>query len=65
MKPDPEKVNAILKMEEPKDVKSLQRFLGMINYLGKFCQNLSNHTNILRELEVIGVNWNWQERHQE
>ena len=36
IKPDPEKLAAILEMEEPEDVSAVRQFLGMINYLGKF-----------------------------
>ena len=31
-------------MSYPINVKELQRLLGMVNYLGKFIPNLSNHT---------------------
>ena len=48
--PDPEKVEAIVKMKEPSDKKELQRFLGMINYVGKFIPNLAEHTAPLRKL---------------
>lgn len=30
--PDPEKVAAIIHMQTPTDVKSLQRFMGLVNY---------------------------------
>ena len=36
LQPDPGKVEAIKHMEVPQDVKSLQSFLGMINYLMYF-----------------------------
>ena len=36
--PDPEKVKAITYMSQPTDVKSLQRFLEMVDYLSKFIQ---------------------------
>ena len=35
-KPENEKVQAINKMPQPKNVKDLQCFLGMVNYLNKF-----------------------------
>jgi hypothetical protein len=40
--PDPSKVEAILKMPLPTDVKLLSRALGMVNYLAKFLPNLSS-----------------------
>ena len=38
---DPEKTNAIKAMKIPSGVKELQRFLGMVNQLGKFSPNLA------------------------
>ena len=37
---DPNKVRAIKDMPTPKDVTSLKRFLGMVNYLAKFLPHL-------------------------
>ena len=42
--PDKWKVEAVTDMSYPINVKELQRLLGMVNYLGKFIPNLSNHT---------------------
>ena len=50
LKPDPNKVKAILKMPTPADKQSLQRLLGMITYLGKFLPRLSDVTEPLRRL---------------
>ena len=50
VKSDPDKVKAIVEMETPQTKVELQRFLGMINYLGKFVPNLSEKTAPLREL---------------
>ena len=41
VKPYQRKVQAILMMPEPKTKQDLQRFIGMIQYLGKFMPNLS------------------------
>lgn len=41
MSSDDSKRKTIQKMSEPKHVKDLQRFLGMVNCLGKFFENLS------------------------
>ena len=50
VKPDPEKTRAIKEMPLPRNKVELQRFLGMINYLGKFLPNLATVTTPLREL---------------
>ena len=47
---DPAKITAILSMPEPTSKKELQRFLGMITYLGKFIPNLSDLTAPQRSL---------------
>ena len=47
---DPEKVKAIKDMPFPRSKQDLQRFLGMIAYLGKFIPQLSEQTHQLREL---------------
>ena len=40
LKPSEEKIRAILEIPEPKNKKELQRFMGTVNYLGKFIPNL-------------------------
>ena len=50
IKPDPNKVEAITGMPAPSNKTELQRFLGMVNYLGKFIPRLSDETAPLREL---------------
>ena len=61
--PDPEKIKAITQMPQPADVKSLQRFLGMVNYLSKFIQLQSTLTATLRELLHKDVEFRWEENH--
>ncbi|KAK3755128.1 hypothetical protein QZH41_005886 [Actinostola sp. cb2023] len=63
VKPDPDKVKGIAEMKVPTDIKELQRFMGMVNYLGKFLPNLSNSTQALRELLQKETAWHWDERH--
>ena len=60
---DHEKVKAIIKMENPKDVKELQRFLGIVNYFCKFIPNWSEKTGILRDLLKEKNAWVWTESH--
>ena len=59
IRPDPRKTEAIVNMPEPTNVKELQRFLGMITYLGKFIPNLSDLTAPLRTLLEKDVLWTY------
>ena len=65
LKVDPEKVEAIVEMPAPTDVKGLKRFLGMVNYLAKFLPSLSDMTEPLRRLEDRDVKWCWLKQHQQ
>ena len=42
LKPDPKKTRAVIDMPSPESREDLQRFLGMLTYLGKFIPNLSH-----------------------
>ena len=50
IEPDPEKVTAICNMTAPTNVKELQTFLGMANYLGRFTPHLATVSAPLRDL---------------
>ena len=63
IKTDPEKVKAIVDMKVPSSKEDLQRFLGMVNYLGKFVPNLSEKTSVLRELLKKDVVFMMDEQH--
>lgn len=62
--PDDEKVAAIEQLKVPTNVKELQRFMGMVNYVGKFMKNLSDVTEPLRGLIHKNVEWYWREEQQ-
>ena len=47
---DPEKTKAIANFAAPTNKKELRRFLGIVNYLGKFSPALAENTNHLRQL---------------
>ena len=57
--PDPQKTNAVLKMEKPKTPTELRRFLGMVNQLSKFTPNIASLTKPLRELLSTKKSWCW------
>ena len=50
IKPDPRKIEAITNMPTPSNKMEVQRFLGMVRYLGKFLPNLSEETAPLIQL---------------
>ena len=59
IRPDPEKVNAIQQMAQPRNVTELRRFLGMANHLSKFTPNLADTTKCLRDLLTKKNHWTW------
>lgn len=50
-------------MPTPSNVNELQRFLGMVNYLGPFIDNLSQKTSCLRSLLSKNTKWSWSHEH--
>ena len=64
IKPDPQKVAAVKEMPFPSCKKDLQRFMGMIAYLGKFIVNLSETTAPLRKLLESDSEWSFDKPQQ-
>ena len=60
VKPDPDRVQAIVDMPDPVDKKGVQRFLGMIGYVHKFIPNLSDIAKPLRTILGKDIAWHWQ-----
>lgn len=61
---DPEKVRAVRELPWPTDVKGVQRRVGMLNYLSKFCDHLSDDCEIFRQLTHKENMWEWTEVHE-
>ena len=59
IRPDPEKVEAITRYPAPTNVTELQRFFGMVNFLGKFIPGMAHKTEPLRQLLRKEVTWTW------
>ena len=64
VEPDPAKVAAIREMPVPTDKAAVQRFLGMCQYLSKFCHNLSETVLSLRSLTKDDSVFLWSESHE-
>ena len=65
LKPDDDKIKAIVNMPPPCDVPSLQRFLGMTKYLSLYIPNESAITSPLRILLKKGCEWKWSADQEE
>ena len=65
VKADSQKVSAILSMPAPENRSDLQRFLGMVTYLGKFVPNLSEVSAPLRVLLEKDIVWSFDTPQQQ
>ena len=61
VRPTESKVQAIKSFVKPKNVKELASFLGLVNYLSGFINNLATITSPLRKLLQKDVRWQWTE----
>ena len=59
IQPSKKKVDAVLQVPEPKSLKELQSWLGLVNYYRKFIPNMSTIVQPLTELLGKNVPWNW------
>lgn len=50
LKPDDEKIRAILEMKKPENREQLESFLGMLTYLSRYIPNVSQKNAVLRNL---------------
>ena len=64
IKPDPNRINDILNLDRPANIKELRSFLGMLNYCSKFIDDYSTITAPLRELTKKNSRFIWTDSHQ-
>ena len=60
LKPDPKKVEVVIRMPSPEDKQRLRRFMGMTNYRQKFAPHLSQVTALLRMLLKENTEFKWE-----
>ena len=65
IRPLQDKLKAIQELKKPKNENELKSFLGAIQYLSKYIENLSAQTDLLRQLLKKKNNWNWSTEHSE
>ena len=63
IRPLQDKLMAIKNLKQPNNEKELKSFLGAIQYLSKYIDNLSAQTDSLRQLLKKDIDWIWTEEH--
>ena len=63
LKADPGKIEAVIKMPKPQDVKDVRKLCGFVNYLAKFMPRLSAVIEPLRQLTHKEAEWKWMHEH--
>ncbi|CAC5402113.1 unnamed protein product [Mytilus coruscus] len=61
LKPDPEKIRAVMDMPKPTDVSGVRRIIGFVTYLSKFLPKLSDICEPLRKLTLKDSEFCWIE----
>ena len=64
LKPDEEKIKAVVEMPKPTDVEGVRRLNGFVNYLAKFLPKLSDVTEPIRQLTRKDVPFIWSSRQE-
>ncbi|XP_065085260.1 uncharacterized protein K02A2.6-like [Ochlerotatus camptorhynchus] len=59
LRPDPAKIETIVKLPVPTDVSGVRSYLGTINYYGKFVPNMRSLRFPLDELLKVGAQFRW------
>ena len=59
LKPSEERVDAIVKIPMPENIKELESFIGKLNRYGKFLPSFSTTCAPLNRLRRQGVEWDW------
>ena len=63
--PDQLKIQSILSLEPPRNVKELRSFLGMVTYCAKFIPQYATISYPLRSLLQKGKQFKWKTKHQQ
>jgi len=65
IKPSNNKLETIMNIQAPNNVKELQTILGMITYLNRYLTKLAQLTAPLRELTKKNAHFKWEQHHQD
>jgi len=59
MEIEKEKVDRVLSWSEPKIVKDIRKFLGLVNYYRRFIKDFAQVTRLMNMLTRKDVKWQW------
>lgn len=62
--PDPAKLDAIRRLQPPRDVTGVRALLGLLNYYRRFVKDFARIADPLTRLTTKGAEFVWTERHQ-
>lgn len=65
MQIDPDRIEALCKLDSPKDKVELQRIIGSFNYVRRYIVNMAEIMQPLCNLLKNSVEWHWLPKHQE
>lgn len=65
LKPDPEKVQAIVNIPPPQSITEIRRFIGTASWYRRFIPNFSSVLGPISGLTRKGIKWNWTPACQE
>jgi len=62
---EPEKIKTVVDFKTPTNRREIQRFIGVVNYLAKFCKDLATKGRTLYELQGSTKQFKWTHLHDE
>jgi len=62
---DPEKIKKVVDFKTPTNRREIQRFMGVVNYLARFCKDLVTKGRCLYELQGSTKQFKWTHLHDE
>jgi len=62
---DPEKIKKVVDFKTPTNRREIQRFMGVVNYLARFCKDLATKGRCLYELQGSTKQFKWTHLHDE
>ena len=59
-----EKVQGVVEWPVPKNIKDVQKFLGLVNYYRQFIKDFAKIVRLLHKMTRKEIKWSWREKQQ-